>query len=461
MVVTSLVALAKRDSVHAVLQGDCTDREAAREISVITGESIPEAEVSRYRRLTDPSFLRASPYPADTESLPSAPAPVRKKTPLPEWAGTPGCEVNGDEGVIYTRPRLVGAPDLRTVPDRGPEADAAELREFGFDPETWEVAWAKRGTWQAPDGTWLESRRLTVKKRDSARMKLENVNEIFAAYASLPKAEALSSSRTVVLALGDLQAGKVDGGGSESLVVRFARIMAEIAAFIRDTGGCERLILIWAGDCTEGVVSQGGRLVTRLDLSVTEQVRLVSRMIMHEVGMLAPLCNRMLILTVPGNHDESHRIAATKPSDSWAIQAASSVADALALMGGYEHVEWLFPGDEELALTVSVGTEKQPFTIAVSHGHVPGKASQMIRWWADQGHGRQPAGEADLLITGHLHHLRVESTGGGKTWIQLPAMDGGSEWYRRKKGEDSPAGAITMELDPSQAPGWRDLRMWT
>lgn len=763
----SLLSVARNPQVHEILKDPAiADHVAALRIEDITGVKVRTDEVHSYRRITNVSFLRASPYPDGAKPLPQFPAPVRNKTEIPSWAGTPGFEVEGDQGVIYTKPRL------RAVPDSGEHDDAEELREFGFDPEIWEVAWAKRSNWQASNGDWLESRKLTVRKRDSRRLVLENVNEVFAAYAVPNKNEGRVKERTVVIAMGDQQVGKVDGGGSESLVVRYARILADVATWLRDTGGCERLILVDAGDCLtgdteivtrqgivrigdvagqevevkdanrswvkvrikaygkkpitrvtwksrkavkvtttsnghewilkdgqrvrtedlrpgmavrksalrgggrlpklsqtgvqsgfifgdgsntengaraifcgtkdtallpwfpgvevsepdgknqrrtaarfpsswkllpkmtegssyllgwlagyfaadgcvdqhggahlssanrdnlefvrslcavlgldtypirevterssgrfndnplyamsfgmrslpdeffiipehrlrindrkakalqtvswvvesvestgreeetfccevpttqsflladglltsnciEGVVSQNGRLITRLDLSVTEQVRLVSRMLQHKLGVFAPLADKILSVHVPGNHDEPHRIAATRATDSWAIQAASSVADALALVPGYEHVDWLFPEDNELVRAVSVGTEKHPYIIAVSHGHKPGKANQMMRWWSDQSLGRRPAGEADLLITGHLHHLRIEQSGYGRTWIQLPALDGGSEWYRDQRGDDLPAGVISLEIDPSRAPGWHNLRMWT
>jgi hypothetical protein len=452
------MAVVRKPEVHALIEDEnLSDLQVAQRINAAHGTEVSVQEVRTYRKLLKPDFLRSSPYAEGTQ--PMTPAPVRKNAAIPSWADSPGYSVEGDEGTIVTAPRLV------TSEDEGAHDDAEELREFGFDPEIWEVAWAKRSNWQAPNGDWLESRKLTVRKRDSKRLQLENVNEIFAAYASpddfTVTATEGTKHRTVVLALGDTQAGKIDGGGSESLVARFARIINDVASWLRSTGGCERLILVWAGDCIEGVVSQNGRLVSRLDLSVTEQVRLVSRMIMHEIGVLAPLCDKMLVLSVPGNHDESHRVAATKPSDSWAIQAASSVADALDLMGGYEHVEWLFPTEDSNSLAVSVGTEENPYVIGVTHGHTCKNVNNVVKWWEGQSLGRKGVGEADLLITGHWHHLRTQFAGGGRTWIQLPSMDGGSQWFTEKTGTDSPAGAVTMIIDPAKAPGWSDLKVWT
>jgi hypothetical protein len=49
---------------------------------------------------------------------------------------------------------------------------------------------------------------------------------------------------------------------------------------------------------------------------------------------LAPLADRVLVLTVPGNHDEARRDRVTTPGDSWAIEAVAGAADALELWAG-------------------------------------------------------------------------------------------------------------------------------
>ena len=63
------------------------------------------------------------------------------------------------------------------------------------------------------------------------------------------------------------------------------------------------------GDCIEGVVAQGGRLATRLDLSVTEQMRLYRRLALHQVATLVHTSGLGAGPVVAGNHDENpHRL---------------------------------------------------------------------------------------------------------------------------------------------------------
>ena len=62
-----------------------------------------------------------------------------------------------------------------------------------------------------------------------------------------------------------------------------------------------------------------------------------------------------------------------------------------------------------------------------------------------------------MLVSAHFHHLRVEHTGGSRTWLQIPALDGGSPWYRRRTGEDAPTGLVSVELTPGAGQGWKGL----
>jgi hypothetical protein len=55
------------------------------------------------------------------------------------------------------------------------------------------------------------------------------------------------------------------------------------------------------------------------------------------------------------------------------------------------------------------------------------------------------------------HHHRLREGGKRRTWIQIPAQDGGSPWYRVRKGEDQSAGMISVWLRPEIETGWEGL----
>lgn len=210
----------------------------------------------------------------------------------------------------------------------------------------------------------------------------------------------------------------------------------------------------WLGDCVEGFNSQGGANALRTVLPLTEQVRIVRRLMLHQIETIAPLAARIVLPSIPGNHDDGVRVPggkgpATRFDDSWAIEAAVQVGDALAMnSAAYGHVSIVVPQRDELTLTLDIaGT-----LTGLAHGHQmrPGKAEM---WWAEQAHGMQPIGSATMLWTAHLHHLMLRQ-GGAKTHVQVPAFEGESTYWRHLHGQVAPTGSATMLVGGG---GWSDL----
>lgn len=257
------------------------------------------------------------------------------------------------------------------------------------------------------------------------------------------------SAGAFVVALGDLQIGKMDGDGFEGTAQRFIDgIKASVREFKRHKSS--HVILAHLGDCIEGFVSKGGSNSWRTPMTTTEQVRAYRRLVFEQVKAFAPIAERITLAGVPGNHDEAHRPLHTY-GDSWATEALIQVADAFALAGNYEHLTVLVPERDELTLTVDAGGT----IIALAHGH-QWRNGQGPDWWSKQAHGRQPVGEADLLLSGHLHHLRIQHTGSDKTWLQLPALESGSTWWKHKTGEWGQPGIVTFTAADGR---WDNLRV--
>ena len=319
------------------------------------------------------------------------------------------------------------------------------IRDAGLDPDEVEVVEPVqvRG-WDMPqrleDGTTGLVRahyyRLTMRRRVLAT----NVDALIkAAKRVKPKPPAKTAEdQAFVVALGDLQLGKMDGDGAEGTVARFlTKTTAAVARYKRVAKG-RPVYLIHLGDCIEGYVSQGGANAKRTTLTTTEQVDLYQSLLLEQVQAFAKVAPELTVVGVPGNHDEAHRPLHTY-TDSWALQAVNSVQRALTFAGGYDHVRLHIPERDELTVTLDVcGT-----IVGMAHGH-QWKAGQAVNWWARQAHGRQPIGDADLLLSAHLHHLRVEHTGSDKTWLQVPALESGSQWWKHRTGEWGQPGIVTM-----------------
>ncbi|GAB3080942.1 hypothetical protein GCM10027053_51790 [Intrasporangium mesophilum] len=340
-------------------------------------------------------------------------------------------EWDGAQGVIQTGP----------LPER-PKTWDAFILDAGIDPEQVEVVEPVqvRG-WDMPTAEGVVRAhyyRLTVRRRT---LKLELDDLVKAAKRRPRKASSAPSPETgaaFLVALGDLQLGKMDGDGVEGTVARFLDKTAAAVERYRRVAKGAPIYLVHLGDCIEGFMSQGGANTFRTTLTTTEQVRLYRRLLLEQVKAFSSVAPRLVVCGVPGNHDEAHRPLQTY-GDSWAIDAVSAVRDALELAGTYEHVTMHAPARDELTLTLDVaGT-----IVGMAHGHQFGRGVEgWKQWWKGQQMGRQPVGDADILLAGHYHHLRIERE--SRTFVQVPALESESTWFRHTKGGLSEPGIVTM-----------------
>lgn len=448
-----------RDGIREILENTAIGhRAAAACINEAFAEDVTsEKSVRRWRKRNGLSLgSLTAPY-ADSARLAERP---KRDAPVPVW--TPGIEYDPQVGGEFrTVPReIIGQQVGFIEPD--PD-EAAILGEFGLDAAVWEITGARKSKWQqrTADGEerWLTAQRVSFRKKsNTTKLIAEDVERVLLSYPTTHPRRLEAADKIIMVPAGDLQLGKQDGGGTAATIERFARIIGDIAHNLDIQGGVKALVLPWLGDCIEGIVSQNSTMLTRLDISVTEQVRVYRRLMMHQLAILAPLAEKVLVPVVPGNHDETIRIQKMPLIDSWAIEGASAVQDWMSGRPGYAHVEFVFPGDEEAGVVVDVGTTERPLVLAFVHGHTTGaNPNKVLDWWKGQSHGRQLAGQADILVSAHWHHLRVEATGGNRSWIQIPALDGGSDWFRRKTGDEPDSGIVSVELTPGVSPGWRNL----
>lgn len=363
-----------------------------------------------------------------------------------------GYEWDGSKGFIQTGP----------LTER-PRTWDAFIRDSGLDPDEVEVLEPVqvRG-WDSPVGSGSVVRmhyyRLTIQRR-TLKCDLDDLVKAAKRRAHKPPpakplndAQMAGAGNAFLVALGDLQLGKMDGDGVEGTVARFLdTTSAAVKRYKRIAKGAP-IYLLHLGDCIEGFQSQGGANAWRTPLTTTEQVRLYRRLLIEQVKAFAAITPRLVVAGIPGNHDEAHRPLHTY-SDSWAIDSIAAVRDALDLAGGYDHVTLHTPERDELTLTLDVcGT-----IVGLAHGH-QWRAGQHVTWWAKQAHGRQPIGDADLLLAGHLHHLRIEQTGSDKTFLQVPALESGSQWWKHRTGEWGQPGVVTALVGGG---GWSALEVLT
>lgn len=321
-----------------------------------------------------------------------------------------------------------------------PDGWTCRLVEVRHDP----AAWVRHG--QGQDATTLAvTRRRWIVEPARTRATADDLLAAIGKRRPKPKPRLTGNPRAFVYPIADWQLGKTAyGQGTDTTVGRIydslERALDTLKTWRRF--GIGDIVLPGLGDMCEGIVSQKGAVALTSDLTMTEQARVYRRLLLEHVQAFAPLTDRLLIPVVPGNHDEPHRLMGSSPrgDDSWAVEGAVTVADALALAGGYEHVETVVPDIDELTVTVeTAGT-----VLGCAHGHkIPrGKAH---KWLGEQAHARSRIGAADVLLTGHYHTFTSEADG-GRYWFQIPTQDPGSPWYDAQHGGKTPGGGVAMTL---------------
>lgn len=250
-----------------------------------------------------------------------------------------------------------------------------------------------------------------------------------------------------VVALGDTQIGKGIDSPTEELLERTMSLLERAAAPVRDQVAAtgvkfSHIHTPWLGDCIEGMNSQGGRLRWRTTLTITEQVRVLRRLMLYAIELFAPLTDRLTVVSVPGNHDQANaRDLDTRMDDSWAIEALNQVSDALEYaLERFGHVECYVPTGDEEGVTMEVGDT----IVAHIHGHTF-RSNQEMKWWAGQSFGGHDLGRATVLLHGHQHHWQLEEDGFRKR-LCVPALEEISHWWRQRTGTGGSPGLVTFQL---------------
>jgi predicted phosphodiesterase len=370
------------------------------------------------------------------------------RTTNPPEAWRPRLEVDSASGGFFvSTPRTAG--DLPDAVDL--------LSDFDLDPNVWRVTGVRRSMWQKYDGEWLESAKVSIVPADQVHSSADDTDlqaliDHVERWRPHARIKAHTGELSAVYAIGDTQWGKDAGDGTEGTVRRVLTGIEESVQRHKDLIRIGRpvgtVILPQMGDCIEGSVSQNGKVLGRSDLSVTQQVRVGRRMLLAWIKAFAPLTEELIVPVVPGNHDESQRYVIGEATDSWQVEVASAVQDACAENPALAHVQFRYPESDHQTLAINVSES----ILGLAHGH---QSRDAVKWWQGQATGRTPVGDADVLLTAHYHHYKVSQVG-PRLWVQIPAMDGGSPWWRDRAGLESPTGIVSFVMGEGYDPR-RDL----
>lgn len=344
-------------------------------------------------------------------------------------AWRPRSEIGTDGGFVVSTPR----PDGNT-----PGAEDI-LREANLNPEEWAVVSHRRSRWQTYNGDWLESFRVNVVPVTDATKKDYDLEQLLEGISKWTPNKSVDTSGdlTAVYSIGDTQYGKDDTPAIIDRVLKGFDASVERHQELSKKYSIGQIALPQLGDCIEGMTSQKGKVMGRHDIGVSEQVRVGRRMLISQIKAMAQLTSKVIVPVVPGNHDEVQRFLVGRPEDSWQIDIVASVEDVCKENEFLrDRVEFRYPAADDLTIAVDLsGT-----LYGMAHGH---QARDLIKWWMGQAMGRCSVAQADILNVGHFHHYHVQSVG-PRLFIQNPAMDNGSAWFRNKSGLESAPGIVSL-----------------
>lgn len=318
----------------------------------------------------------------------------------------------------------------------------------------------KRGiTRRLPDGSYekVEFRPLPTEAEEASRLMWQDVEKIFEQPAPALEPATSSDTSTLIVCLADPQVGKTDQhGGTQQTIKRAVDAVHKSAADVRRRGGYKQIVLADLGDAVEGFGNVTSQQQTN-DLSLTDQIRVVMRLYLEALRTFAPLCERLVQVSVPSNHcavrtGKGASSRANAPDDDYGLLVQDFMAAAVDGREGFGHVQFARPEKWEEALTVEVldGTR-----VAFTHGHLAGSQNKVGQWFRDLAFGhRSGLHEAQVLVHGHFHNFGVSSVGRDRYIVSCPTLDNGSSWFTNTCGNSTAPAMLTFEAASGRPQNW-------
>ncbi len=338
----------------------------------------------------------------------------------------------------------------------------AHLRKAGLDPAKVQVVPpVEVRTWDAAIGGGQVQTMVYFKAKIVGRVD-DYIDSKLADWVlkwkPLKRESVNDSDRSLVVAWSDWQIGKEGTKGTRDRVLAsFEQTVDQYRRLKKQGVGISQIVVVPLGDTIEGVCGFYPQQTFTVDINLRYQCRLATRLNVAGLKTLADLGPDILVPVVGGNHGEVRQggKSFTDFADNLDVMVVEYAADQLSEnTERFGHVTFAIPKDE-LSQTLDLhGT-----VLGVAHGHQArgsGKAERKLElWWDKQRKGQQPIGDADLLLTGHFHHLMLQNF--GTRWhFGAPTLDAGSKWFSDTQGVEAPAGTLTFTVDRD---GWDNLRV--
>ena len=207
--------------------------------------------------------------------------------------------------------------------------------------------------------------------------------------------------------------------------------------------------MIGLGDLTENCYGFYDSQPFNIELSMIEQYALARSMIMKTIETFLPHADKLKLAGCPGNHGEASRSQKGQVvtdrldnTDTMHLQICEEIMKANP--DRYKKVSVDIPDGFHQVMDI------KGITCGWTHGHMTGSTggnpeTKIENWWKGQMYGFLPAGECQILITGHYHHFRAKQQG-DRTWFQSPSLDKSIDFTART-GMWSHPGVLTFTVN--------------
>lgn len=275
-------------------------------------------------------------------------------------------------------------------------------------------------------------------------------------FSATNRPDVAGNDSTFVVPLADFQIGKGSQGegGTDALIERFNEQLTQIVIDYKHSGASKVLIADVGDNSCEGEQNVASQIGTN-DLQFTDQLVVWFRMFTKIVTELASVCPDVLVVGIPSNHSQHRKDGAPigDPGNDYGLMTLKMLETTLGLNpDAFSHVRFARPERHKETLSVEVsGT-----VLGFAHGHQSNQPDKVPDFLKNQIAGRQPLEAADIIVTGHFHHLRVQNIVGNRWWFQCPANDAGSAWFTNRSGEFSSPGILTFTVLDGN---WGNLRV--
>lgn len=304
--------------------------------------------------------------------------------------------------------------------------------------------------------------KITYRPQDMALLEANAYDDLERAIAGFVTPAATNpavSPCAEVFAASDFQIGKANetGGGTKETV---ERVLASVARFKeRVLKSKPRTIIITdIGDGIENIWNVPNHQLTTNDLDLMAQMRTHRRLYIEIFKELAPLAPECISVAVPSNHGQVRNAPGSSVGNvdnDFGIEVSHQLEDVCKHSDSeaLRNIRFVRPDQyQETAALAVAGTK-----LAFNHGHrTSGGQNGHDKWWAAQDHGRMPGWDADMLVVGHYHSMRVEQSGDGRWILSVSASEPSSDYFALSTGKKSKRGVTCFRVCEGI---WSDLEI--